>query len=80
MNLQNTDLSFECPEDLIAACVAKGGAVYGQFPAEEDKRVLLASHELGLNGAPIVLLHLTRSLKRLGWKPVLISPDAGRHG
>ena len=62
---------------LIADCAARGGVLYGQFPAEEDRRVLLASHELGLSGAPIALMYLARSLRRLGWQPVLISPAEG---
>ena len=77
MNKQNADRAFESPEALIAACVANGGFFCGQFPTEEDRRVLLASHELGLNGAPIALLYLARSLRHLGWQPVLISPVAG---
>ena len=77
MNEQNTAPAFENTEALIAACVAEGGALRGQLPAEEDRRVLLASHELTLTGAPIVLLYLARSLRRLGWQPVLISPAAG---
>ena len=77
MNEQNASPVFEDPEALIAACVANRGFLCGQFPADEDRRVLLASHELGLNGAPIVLLYMARSLRRLGWQPVLISPAAG---
>lgn len=57
MNVPYTAPAFENPAALIAACEAKGGALCGQFPAEEDRRVLLASHELGLTGAPIVLLY-----------------------
>ena len=77
MNARNEAPAFENPADFIAACEVRGGAFHGQFPTEEDRRVLLASHELGLNGAPIVLLYLARSLRRLGWLPVLISPVAG---
>ena len=77
MNEQNAAPVFEDPDALIAACVANRGFICGQFPADEDRRVLLASHEFGLNGAPIVLLYLARSLRRLGWQPVLISPMAG---
>ena len=77
MNAQNTAPAFENPAALITACAAKGGALRGQFPAEAGRRVLLASHELGLNGAPIVLLYMARSLRRLGWQPVLISPAEG---
>ena len=77
MNAQNAAPAFENPAAFITACEARGGAFLGQFPTEEDRRVLLASHELGLNGVPIVLLYLARSLRRLGWQPVLISPAAG---
>ena len=77
MNEQRTAPAFESPEALIDACVVRGGAFHGQFPAARDRRVLVASHELGLNGAPIVLLYMARSLRRLGWQPVLISPAEG---
>ena len=77
MNEREASPAFENPEALIADCAARGGVLYGQFPDEEDRRVLLASHEFGLNGAPIVLLYMARSLRRLGWQPVLISPAAG---
>lgn len=77
MNGQNVTPAFENPAALISACAAKGGTFCGQFPADTDRRVLLASHELGLNGAPIALLNMARSLRRLGWQPVLISPAAG---
>ena len=33
MNDKNTAPAFENPEALIAACVAEGGALCGQFPA-----------------------------------------------
>lgn len=50
--------ALENPEALIEDCVARGGALCGQFPpTNKDKRVLLVSHELGLNGAPITALH-----------------------
>ena len=77
MNEREASPTFENPEALIADCAARGGVLYGQFPDEEDRRVLLASHELGLNGAPIALLYMARSLRRLGWQPVLISPVEG---
>lgn len=77
MNMHHKAPNFKNPSALIAACVIRGGSFHGQFPAEKDRRVLLASHELGLNGAPIVLLYLARSLRRLGWQPVLIAPVAG---
>lgn len=77
MNEREASPAFENPEALIADCAARGGVLYGQLPDEKDRRVLLASHELGLNGAPIVLLYMARSLRRLGWQPVLISPAAG---
>ena len=77
MNAQNVAPAFENPPAFIAACKDRGGALHGQFPADEDRRVLLASHEFTLTGAPIVLLYMARSLRRLGWQPVLISPAAG---
>ncbi len=77
MNMHHKAPNFKNPSALIAACVIRGGSFHGQFPAEKDRRVLLASHELGLNGAPIVLLYLARSLRRMGWQPVLIAPVAG---
>ena len=77
MNEREASPAFENPEALIADCAARGGVLYGQLPDEKDRRVLLASHELGRNGAPIVLLYMARSLRRLGWQPVLISPAAG---
>ena len=77
MNEREASPAFENPEALIADCAARGGVLYGEFPAEEDRRVLLASHELGLNGAPIALLYMAQSLRRLGWQPVLISPAEG---
>ena len=77
MNEREASPAFENPEALIADCAARGGVFYGQFPADEDRRVLLASHELGLNGAPLVLLYMAESLRRLGWQPVLISPAVG---
>lgn len=77
MNMQHAAPAFKSPTALIAACVVRGGTLHGRFPADKNRRVLLASHELSLTGAPIVLLYLARSLRRLGWQPVLISPVSG---
>lgn len=51
---------------------------YGKEPEINKKKgILLLSHELSLTGAPVVILHLARLLKRLGYMPVVGSMKDG---
>lgn len=44
---------------------------------ENDKNILLFSHELSLTGAPIALLNLADILKKNGYNPIFFSPSHG---
>jgi GT2 family glycosyltransferase/glycosyltransferase involved in cell wall biosynthesis len=46
--------------------------------AQGSWRLLLVSHDLSRSGAPMVLLHLTRALVRLGHAVTVLSPTEGR--
>ena len=63
----------------LAACTSAGGVLHGRalLPSSGEKPVLLVSHELSLTGAPVVLLYMAQTLKRLGMQPMVISPKDG---
>ena len=66
--------------DFVDCCVCEGGFYYdhGSQLLEGDGRLaLLVSHSLGLDGAPIVLLHAAYVLKRMGLRVLLVSPKDG---
>ena len=66
--------------DFVDCCVCEGGCYYDYEPhlLEGDGRLaLLVSHSLGLDGAPIVLLHAAYVLKRMGLRVLLASPKDG---
>ena len=57
------------------------GAVFGRELLSEmtgRDRVLFASHELSLTGAPIALLRFAEDIKKRGMAPVFISPSDGK--
>ncbi len=41
------------------------------------KKVLIISHELNLTGAPVAILYMAICLKKLGYLPVVVSPNDG---
>lgn len=43
----------------------------------DEKVVLLISHEASLTGAPVALFHLAQDLKKCGYYPVYLSPKHG---
>ncbi len=63
----------------LATCTSTGGVLHGGalLPGSGEKPVLLVSHELSLTGAPVVLLYMAQTLKRLGMQPMVISPKDG---
>ena len=79
MNARNEAPALGNLESFIAACEDNEGSLHGRefLPDTGERPVLLVSHELSLSGAPIVLLSMSQSLKKLGWKPMVIAPAAG---
>lgn len=45
--------------------------------AQNDKKILMVTHELSMTGAPVVLSHAARILRDAGWQVVLVSPEDG---
>lgn len=45
---------------------------------DNEKVILMVSHELGLTGAPVALYYFAKSLKDNGYYPIFISPTDGK--
>lgn len=64
----------------VSRCVSAGGCYYdhdSQLLEGGGQIALLASHSLGLDGAPLVLLHAACVLKRMGLRVLILSPTDG---
>ncbi|MDA9136025.1 hypothetical protein N9J71_03090, partial [Ascidiaceihabitans sp.] len=45
--------------------------------SEVPKTILLVSHDMANSGAPILLLHIAKSIKKLGWNIIVVSKCSG---
>ena len=76
--------------EFLSACRAAGAVVYEPSIAANDSdnpAALLLSHAMNLTGAPIALLSLARTMQRMGYTLLVVSPCDGplskeylRHG
>lgn len=48
-----------------------------EISRKNGKKVYVLTHELSLTGAPIVLTHAVRILKKEGWDVLIVSPEDG---
>lgn len=76
------DISLNSFSDVMEAVLHNGGTIYGRemlenYDASEKKDVLMVSHDLTSNGAPVVMIHLAEILSDKGYNVLVMSPRDG---